>query len=562
MSNKMTSDKKEVFSFKPIFVAIGTYLLFLLIVFFIGLLLSSAYTSTQNIMKLLVTVVEILIFSGIASLFIKKEKPFLSLIIGIVLTTLIHVPDIYAQVVSYKTDLFVAESSNIEKEFPFLVQVARENVSKGFVSYLLSWFFNESNFIPILLNSVFLINYKKSMLKGERWSRSIFSIFKAFIPLLGIIGYFMIILGLSSNLNSSDSALLNIGAQLLLLNVYLLTRLRKSQIEKQREKLKEKGSRYIIAPLILLSILTMQEIYLLFTNSFPFSLINILTIILFGASIYFLFKKILTGIYIGAGAVIVWCVERIITSNFVANEALAKGIPILSVLLTITVLLLLLNLYLLYRDMKAKREDKGKTLKEIFEPTSDRENTKGKDKTDFKINSTRENEIFLPRKQDNRLIFWMLGISLFFLIWVVIFTLLGFKVNKEYFSYDENICVEDRWEGDKYHKGIGDCVYWARYYDLTKDRDLESEWNNNQNSLINCPAGCEKGLSYKDFRSFTDYWEYSNSCEDSSVICNFSDYVDYIHYSNQDYLKSKDRDIFLNQCIEENCKRPSLFIVK
>ncbi len=560
MSNKLTPDEKKGIAFKPIFVSIGTYILFLAVVVLIGVLLSKGEETRGSL--LLATVIEILIFRGIASLFIKKKKPFLSLTIGIALTTLLHVPDIYTQIKSYETDLFVAESSNIEKEFPILVQMARENVSKGLFNYLLSWFFNDSHFIPIFFNSIFLISYRRSTLKGEKWGRRLLSILKAFLPVLGIMGYFIIILGISSNLNSDDSALLNIGAQLFLLNTYLLTRLRKSQIEKQKERVKEKQSKYKVVPLILFSILIIQEVYLLFINPLPFSLINIGIAILFGVSIYFLFKKTLIGIYIGASAVIAWCVERIITSNYVGSEILAKGLPIISILFSISVLLILLNAYLVYRGSKNKTRSSGKTLREMYEEGEEGRDERNLDQTYLNTKVVPKDVIPLSKGKDSKFIIWGLAVSIFFLIWVGIFTLLGFKVNKEYFSYDVNICLEDKWEGDKYNEGIDDCVYWARYNDLTKDRDLEREWNNGENSFINCPAGCEKELSYADFRSFTDYWEYSESCEDSSVICNFSDYVDYIHYSNRDYLKSRNRDIFLNQCIEENCKRPPIIVVE
>jgi len=181
-------------------------------------------------------------------------------------------------------------------------------------------------------------------------------------------------------------------------------------------------------------------------------------------------------------------------------------------------------------------------------------------------------DIYTPERKDdfpyqqktgiNKVIIWSLSVSLFILIWIGIFSLLGFRINKEYFTYDENVCITDNWIGNKYYDGIDDCVYWARYNDLTAGRDLEEEWNDNENSLINCPAGCEKDLTYADFKSFTDYWEYSDSCEDSSVICNFSDYIDYIHFSNKDYLKSEKRDSFFEACVNKICKRPSFITVK
>ena len=556
MSDKMISDEKKGIVLKPILVSIGTYILFLAVVVLVGVLLSKGDETRGSL--LLVTVIEILIFRGIASLFIKKKKPFLSLIIGIALTTLIHVPDIYTQIKLYETDLFVAKSSNIEKEFPILVQIARENVSKGLFSYLLSWFFKDSHFIPIFLNSIFLFSYRRSMLKGEKWSRRLLSILKAFSPVLGVMGYFIVILGISSNLNSDDSALLNIGAQLFLLNIYLLTRLRKSHIEKQKKRVKDKESRYKILPLILFSILTIQEVYLLFINPLPFSLINIGIAILFCVSIYFLFKKILTGIYIGTGAVIAWCIERIITSNFVGSEIIAKGLPIISILFSTTVLLILLNAYLVYKDSKVKAKVKDKTLKEIYEERFENEKEAIKDEVSDRKAPIFSKEMSFTPRQSNTVITWSLAVSLFFLIWVGIFSLLGFRINKEYFSYDVNVCIEDNWVGNKYHDGIDDCVYWARYNDLISGRDLEAEWNNNKEDLKNCPDIC---ISYKKKDTYEDLMRYL-SCSDPTIICDYSDYVDYVHNSNKDYLKSKDRDTFFNQCVDEYCKRPPLITVQ
>ena len=169
--------------------------------------------------------------------------------------------------------------------------------------------------------------------------------------------------------------------------------------------------------------------------------------------------------------------------------------------------------------------------------------------------TNQRNEYSYPQRSGiNKVIIWGLSISLFILIWIGVFSLLGFRINKEYFTYDENICIADNWIGNKYHDGIDDCIYWARYNDLTAGRDLEQEWNTNKETLINCPSDC----STENFGKF--FWD---SCDfDPSVICNYSDYVDYIHFSNKDYLKSEKRDSFFEACVNKICKRPSFITVK
>lgn len=173
-------------------------------------------------------------------------------------------------------------------------------------------------------------------------------------------------------------------------------------------------------------------------------------------------------------------------------------------------------------------------------------------------------DIYTPERKDvfpyqqksgiNKVIIWSLSVSLFILIWIGIFSLLGFRINKEYFTYDENVCITDNWIGNQYHDGIDDCVYWARYNDLIKNRDLKEEWDTQKESIINCPSTCTTEHIGNFFYDICDYGP--------DVICDYSDYVDYIHYTNKDYLKSTNRDSFFIQCANDICKRPPFITVK
>lgn len=173
-------------------------------------------------------------------------------------------------------------------------------------------------------------------------------------------------------------------------------------------------------------------------------------------------------------------------------------------------------------------------------------------------------DIYTPERKDdfpyqqrsgiNKVIIWSLSVSLFILIWIGVFSLLGFRINKAYFTYDENVCIKDNWGANRYYDGIEDCVYWARYNDLIKNRDLKEEWDTQKESIINCPSTCTTEHIGSIFFDICDYGP--------DVICDYSDYVDYIHYTNKDYLKSTKRDSFLIICAEEVCKRPSFITIE
>lgn len=176
--------------------------------------------------------------------------------------------------------------------------------------------------------------------------------------------------------------------------------------------------------------------------------------------------------------------------------------------------------------------------------------------------STKEEYSYQPKSGINKIIIWSLSVSLFILIWIGVFSLLGFRINKDYFTYDENVCIADNWIGNKYHDGIDDCVYWARYNDLVKGRNLEEEWNQNKESLINCPEDC--GIpNLNEYNEWMKRRGVEIECDlDPDFICDYSDYVDYVHHSNKDYLKSMNPDSFLIQCVQEICKRPSFVTVE
>jgi len=176
--------------------------------------------------------------------------------------------------------------------------------------------------------------------------------------------------------------------------------------------------------------------------------------------------------------------------------------------------------------------------------------------------STKDEYSYPPKAWINKVIVWSLSVSLFVLIWIGVFSLLGFRINKDYFTYDENVCIADNWIGNMDYDGIDDCTYWARYNDLVKDRNIEEEWNEAKKSLSNCPQDCSDPtlVNYNKWKIFRGE---EIECDfDPDFICNYSDYVDNIHFANKEYLKSKDRDMFLLNCAQEICKRPSLITVK
>jgi hypothetical protein len=156
----------------------------------------------------------------------------------------------------------------------------------------------------------------------------------------------------------------------------------------------------------------------------------------------------------------------------------------------------------------------------------------------------------------NKFLIWSLSISLFVLIWIGIFSLIGFKINKEYYTYNQDECIQENWIG-RNNEGIDDCTYWARYNDMIKGRNLEYEWDTYKGIVSNCPEKC------LNKSNFNDEWDYYLECEVSPrIVCNYDDYIDLIHNENKDYLQSKRRDSFLLQCAEQYCKRPSLITIE
>lgn len=349
-------------NFKDVLKAVGMYMIFLLVVVIVILILNGGYSAGGTLVDMVRIAIEVLIFTLIASLFFRKQPQNLyPLIIGIILTAIWYSTGIFSQIQLFKSYEGIAAMTNISADFAYFVSNAQQQVKGGLFTYMIDWFLLKSDFIPLLLTTIFFINYRKCQLNSLSWGKTLWNITKAFLPVIGIIAYFVIVTLVFPNAEKEGLAILNLLSAFLFADIYLATRLRRKVIEKQKEEIKIKKSKYKIVPVGIFSLLSLVNIYLLFTNPLPRTLIYLVLTAVLVTTIVLIISKPHTGAIFGIISVTLYGVERFITSISSSNDAIVVVGFILAPLFTIGMVLLLINFLLTYGNFK-----KEKILKELW----------------------------------------------------------------------------------------------------------------------------------------------------------------------------------------------------
>ena len=129
-----------------------------------------------------------------------------------------------------------------------------------------------------------------------------------------------------------------------------------------------------------------------------------------------------------------------------------------------------------------------------------------------------------------KMIFFLLAASGFILIWIIILRLLGFKFNKDYFSYNRNQCILNQ------QREVEGCVFWSR-----NDKLRDKDW---KNQFAFDFAHCVK---YKNvpFPASLD--------EMGDPRCELEAFYAQKREENWAYLTSKEHDLFFNDCANQFC---------
>lgn len=353
---------------KNILKALGMYIVFLLVVVIITYIANGGYSAGKTIVDMLRIAIEILIFTLIASLFFRKQPQSLyPLIIGIALTAIWYATGIFSQIQLFKSYEGIASMSNAsaDADLAYFISDAQQQVNGGLLAYMVNWLLLKSGFVPLLLTAIFFINYRKSQLNNLSWGKTLWNITKAFFPVIGIMAYFVIVTLVFPNAEKEGIAILNLVSAFLFADIYIATRLRRRVIEKQKEEIKMKKSKYKIVPVGIFSLLSLINIYLLFVNPLPRALIYLVLASLLVITVILIISKPRAGAILGIISITLYGVERFITSILSSNEAIVVVGFALAPLFTIGMVLLLINFLLTYGN--SRRE---KTLKELWKTDS------------------------------------------------------------------------------------------------------------------------------------------------------------------------------------------------
>lgn len=353
-------------NFKGVLKAVGMYMIFLLVVVVIIALISGGYAAGKTLVDMVRIAIEVLIFTLIASLFFRKQPQSLyPLIIGIILTAIWYSTGIFSQIQLFKTYEGIATITNVSGDYAYFVSDAQQQVNGGLFTYMLNWFLLKSNFVPLLLTSIFFINYRKGQLNSLSWGKTLWNITKAFFPVIGITAYFVIVTLVFPNAEKEGIAILNLVSAFLFADIYLATRLRRKVIEKQKEEIKIKKSKFKIVPVGIFSLLSLANIYLLFANPLPRTLIYLVLASLLVMTVVLIISKPRAGAILGIISITLYGAERFITSILSSNEAMVVAGFVLAPLFVIGMVLLLINFLLTYGNSR-----KEKTLKELWKTNS------------------------------------------------------------------------------------------------------------------------------------------------------------------------------------------------
>jgi hypothetical protein len=147
-----------------------------------------------------------------------------------------------------------------------------------------------------------------------------------------------------------------------------------------------------------------------------------------------------------------------------------------------------------------------------------------------------------------KIILITIGLLFIILLIVIIIRLLGYSLNKEYFSFNRQECIDREYPTYYHHSGIEGCIFWVRADYLEKSQ----EW---AKQFVRDDEYCNQ-LSNNDDSS--DGYKSLFAGEYVDPKCSYSAFKDKKRKENWDYLISKDKDGIYEYCVEQSCPRPKL----
>ncbi|MBI2017445.1 hypothetical protein HYS92_00180 [Candidatus Daviesbacteria bacterium] len=148
-------------------------------------------------------------------------------------------------------------------------------------------------------------------------------------------------------------------------------------------------------------------------------------------------------------------------------------------------------------------------------------------------------------------VYSLFGLSLFILLWIVILRLLGFQLNKDFFTFNQQQCIEKEYPTYPNHSGIAGCVFWSRHDDLESKQNWQALFQRDD-------AYCKQTYGYSDNTDFAGSL-HRNLTEGRDPKCNYEGIRQIKRNENWDYLISKDKDQFYYSCVEQLCPTQKLF---
>lgn len=150
------------------------------------------------------------------------------------------------------------------------------------------------------------------------------------------------------------------------------------------------------------------------------------------------------------------------------------------------------------------------------------------------------------------LIYAIFGMTLLALLWVVIIRLLGFQLNREFFTFNKEQCIAKEYPTYYHHSGIEGCIFWSRN-DYLENREnwkslfhRDDQYCEQKYGLVNDP-----NLSFKEQLDLTFQ-------ESRDPKCDYEGIKNQKRQENWQYLISKDKDQFYYSCVEQICPTKSL----
>ena len=155
----------------------------------------------------------------------------------------------------------------------------------------------------------------------------------------------------------------------------------------------------------------------------------------------------------------------------------------------------------------------------------------------------------LLNKTFTNIFFVLIGILVLVFLSLQIVKLLGYKFNKEFFSYNQQECVDREMPTYYHHPGIEGCIFWVRNNYLEKQQNWQNDF--------------QRDDTYCDEKYPEEYTRMNNrlySLEESNdVRCSYSVFQDQKRKENWEYLISKEKDGIYYYCIEQICPNQPLF---